>query len=93
MSNDHAAADPAASGGTGRSDEGISPTLLSDSMPVLSAALSGTAIDAGLIWVNYLVDGGVDVPYDAATLLLEVRYSLQPHLPIQIAAEAECRER
>lgn len=61
-------------------------TLLSDSMPVLSAGLSGTAVDAGLKWVMYLVDSGVEVPYDAATMILEVslRIPLTQILPVDL---------
>lgn len=51
----------------------ISPHLLSDSIPVLTAALSSSAVDAALTWLWYLIQSDqVYVTHDQATLLLEV---------------------
>ena len=52
------------------------PMPLADQMPALSAALSGSAIDAGLLKIfSFLKRGGVP-DHDQATLLIEV--SLAP---------------
>ena len=48
------------------------PLPLADQMPALSAALSGSAIDAGLLKIfSFLNRGGVP-DHDQATLLIEV---------------------
>ena len=53
--------------------EQYSPTpTLSDCMPVLSAALSSVAIDAGCAYLWALVHAGAAVSSDEATLLIEV---------------------
>jgi hypothetical protein len=52
------------------------PPSLADCMPVLSAALSSVAIDAGCTLLWSLIHGGCDVSADEATLLIEV--SSQP---------------
>lgn len=49
---------------------------LSDQMPALSAALSGSAIDAGLLKVFAFVKKGGVPDHDQATLLIEVRLQL-----------------
>jgi hypothetical protein len=52
-----------------------SPTpTLSDCMPVLSAALSSVAIDAGCAYLWALVHAGAAVSSDEATLLIEVSF-------------------
>ena len=43
-------------------------------MPVLSAALSSVAIDAGCAYLWALVHAGAAVTSDEATLLIEVSY-------------------
>lgn len=47
--------------------------LIEDCMPVLTAALSHSAIDVGLAYLWSLLQNGGQVPYENATMLLEVR--------------------
>ena len=51
----------------------VSNDLLEDSMPVLSAALSADAPDAGLAWLWYLIHNCSIPSPDAASMILEVR--------------------
>ena len=55
--------------------------LLQDSMPVLSAALSGSAVDAGAVWTWQLLDSVNDSKMDhgAASMLLEVSRTKRTH--------------
>ena len=41
-------------------------------MPVLSATLGGDNIDMGLTWCWHLILNGAAVPFDCASMLLEV---------------------
>jgi hypothetical protein len=49
--------------------------ILSDCMPVLTAALSSTAIDSGLACLWHIVHNRADVEYENATMLLEVSHT------------------
>jgi hypothetical protein len=52
------------------------PVSLAEQMPALSAALSGSAIDAGLLKVFLFLTRGGKPNHEQATLLLEVSLSL-----------------
>ncbi|TYJ57831.1 hypothetical protein B9479_001441 [Cryptococcus floricola] len=54
-------------------------TTLEDLMPVLCAALSGTSVDAGIVWLWWIVNesqngkkGALNVGYEEVTMLLEL---------------------
>ena len=59
------------------------PPDLADCIPILTAALSSSAIDAGLAytWALLHQDLTVSVPYDNATMLIEVRRASDPLSP------------
>jgi hypothetical protein len=48
---------------------------ISDCMPVLTAALSSTAIDSGLAWLWHTVHNRDGIEFENATMLLEVSYT------------------
>jgi hypothetical protein len=59
-------------------------STLQDSMPVLTAALSGTAVDAGLVWTWAVLHGTpatTVVDFDTLSMLLEVRGPKIMHIP------------
>ncbi|KAK4684012.1 hypothetical protein P7C73_g6195, partial [Tremellales sp. Uapishka_1] len=64
-------------------------SLLSDSMPILSAAISSSAVEAGVVWVWNLVSRSCVVEHDSATLLIELlvpltSYTISPTVPLAI---------
>ncbi|ORX37852.1 hypothetical protein BD324DRAFT_650395 [Kockovaella imperatae] len=67
----------------------ISPVLLEDCMPVLSAALSSDALDAGIAWTWYLVAAGDSkVTHDVVTMLLELLVPPAATLPAPMTRTA-----
>ncbi|WVQ75064.1 hypothetical protein IAR50_004673 [Cryptococcus sp. DSM 104548] len=57
----------------------LPPSTLEDAMPVLCAALSRTSVDAGIVWLWYIVNeaangkkGAVKVGFEEVTMLLEL---------------------
>ncbi|WVR08161.1 hypothetical protein IAU60_005207 [Kwoniella sp. DSM 27419] len=65
--------------------------ILEDSMPILSAALSGSSVDAALTWIWTVMDtdstaevtthGGITLNFDAASMLVELMVPLTAQSP------------